>query len=63
MGDVMSERETGSATQPCATCGTDLALVDNADGSVSTVTCTKCYPSEKAAAEAAPVAREKGSDA
>lgn len=60
----MSDRETGSATQPCANCGTDLALVDNADGSVSTVNCEKCYPtSEKAAEKAAPVEREKGSDA
>lgn len=56
----MAERERGSETRPCQTCERPLALQMNADGSVSPVRCTHCYPQDivEAAAEMSSVPQE-----
>lgn len=58
------EREHGTETTPCPNCGTDLATVENLDGSTSPVNCDTCWPSEptdtEKAAEAESVPREHG---
>lgn len=59
----MAEREKGVATVPCPTCGADLPVVEQADGSVAGQTCPQCYPSEgseKASADQTAPAREQG---
>lgn len=37
------QRETGTQTKACPTCGASLAVVELADGSTSTVVCSSCY--------------------
>lgn len=54
------DRERGTATQPCPTCGTDLAVVELLDGATSTVLCGTCYPSAPTEKAVAAVAREYG---
>lgn len=69
--DTTTEREVGSESIKCPTCGSKkLKQVEEADGGVSWETCTNCYgtpkQAEKAAAddvkEAKAVARERGTD-
>ena len=57
------ERELGTETMPCPTCGTELAKVTLKDGATTTVRCEKCYPEtlvEAAAAAEKPLPRETG---
>jgi NMD protein affecting ribosome stability and mRNA decay len=55
------DRETGTQTQPCPNCGTELAVVELDDGATSTVLCQKCYGPAKTEKAAAPVVeREYG---
>lgn len=49
------DRETGTQTQPCPTCGTELAVVEMPDGATSTVLCQTCYGPAKTEKAAAPV--------
>jgi hypothetical protein len=37
------QRETGTQTKGCPTCGAALAVVELGDGSLSTVLCSNCY--------------------
>lgn len=62
----MPTREKGVATAPCPSCGKDLPLVQQADGSMATEACPKCHrpptkKAEKAAADSLP-SRETGTD-
>jgi len=54
------DRERGTATQPCPTCGSDLAVVELPDGATSTVLCGTCYPSTPTETAAVAVEREYG---
>lgn len=55
------DRERGTETMPCPTCGSNLAVVTLGDGARSTVLCGACYgPGDKVAAAEEPVAREFG---
>jgi hypothetical protein len=54
------DRETGTQTQPCPTCGTELAVVELEDGATSTVLCQKCYGPAKTEKAATVVEREYG---
>lgn len=57
------ERETGSETSECPTCGQALVVMTNADGSKSPARCENCYPTdivETAAVEEQEVPREQG---
>lgn len=56
----MSVREKGVATVPCGSCGADLPVQEQADGSMAGGTCPKCYPSVEKA-EKRP-AREKATE-
>jgi DNA-directed RNA polymerase subunit M/transcription elongation factor TFIIS len=47
------ERETGTQTRDCPTCGTALAVVQLKDGATTTVRCSTCYPSNETAATSA----------
>jgi hypothetical protein len=61
----MADRELGSETTPCPTCGAELAMTENADGSMSPARCSNCYPEDivEVANEAdAPLAKETGTD-
>jgi DNA-directed RNA polymerase subunit M/transcription elongation factor TFIIS len=49
----MPEREKGSATLDCPTCGRELAAETQPDGSLAASTCSKCHPKTEAAAEKA----------
>lgn len=60
----MATREKGVATAPCPECGKDLPLYEQADGSFTTDTCTKCHPKSRKEKAAAPApGREVGTDA
>jgi hypothetical protein len=54
------DRETGTQTQPCPNCGTELAVVELEDGATSTVLCQKCYGPAKTEKATAVVEREFG---
>lgn len=61
----MTDREKGVASLACPSCGNELALSDQPDGSVAAETCASCYPAdkpnkktEKAAVDSTP--RERG---
>lgn len=60
----MTDREKGVASLACPSCGNELALSDQPDGSVAAETCTSCHPAdapkkaEKASASSVP--RERG---
>lgn len=63
----MADREKGVANVACPTCGNELVLSDQLDGSVAAETCTTCYPAEPAekqskaeVASAADAPRERG---
>ncbi len=63
----MPNREKGVDHVACPTCGNELALSDQPDGSVAAETCPVCYPPEEQQAEpqaetasAAPAPRERG---
>jgi hypothetical protein len=64
----MTEREKGVETAACPTCGNELAVHDQLDGSKAAETCASCYPqkadpktAEKASAVAVtPTPRETG---
>jgi len=57
----MPQREKGSATLPCRTCGNALAAQEQPDGSLAAKTCSKCHPkTEAAAAKADERIREQG---
>lgn len=43
----MAEREKGVATVSCPKCGHDVPAVEQADGSVTGESCSKCYPEAK----------------
>lgn len=61
----MSGREKGVASQPCPECGSDLKVVTQPDGGVSTEACGNCYPAaktEKASAQSR-TTRERGTTA
>lgn len=40
------QREKGVETQACPTCGADLKVNQNADGSISPERCQNCYPED-----------------
>jgi hypothetical protein len=55
------DRETGTQTQPCPNCGTELAVIELSPGVTSTVLCQTCYgPAETEKAAAPVVEREYG---
>lgn len=64
----MANRELGTETSTCPTCGAELATTTNPDGSTSPVRCDNCYPvdlvEEASTADATqaskPVEREHG---
>jgi hypothetical protein len=56
------DRETGTQTSPCPTCGTDLAVVELEDGATSTVLCGSCYGPAKTEKAAESLPRERGVD-
>lgn len=56
----MPNREKGSATIACPTCGKDLAAKEQPDGGLAAVTCSHCHPKTEKAAERAN--RELGTD-
>lgn len=59
----MSGREKGVASQSCPNCGSELAVVAQPDGGISTETCGKCFPSatsEKASVQSTKSSRERG---
>lgn len=60
----MSEREKGVESVACPTCGNELALKDQPDGSVAAETCSNCYPQNEPqqteTASAAEAPRERG---
>ena len=60
----MADREKGVANVACPTCGNELVLSDQLDGSVAAETCTSCYPAQAApapeTAAAASAPRERG---
>jgi len=67
----MTEREKGVESAACPTCGNELAVSDQPDGSVAAETCAACHPqraedntqAEKASATQAVVApRERGTE-
>lgn len=66
----MTEREKGVESAACPTCGNELAVSDQPDGSVAADTCANCYPqkaettqAEKASATQAVVQpRERGTE-
>jgi hypothetical protein len=49
----MTVREKGVESAACPTCGNELAVSDQPDGSVAAETCTACYPQEAPKAEKA----------
>ena len=62
-GDSMTERELGSETIPCPTCGAPLPIVEmGEDGSATHTLCTNCYQPEQAAAPAPRTPRETGTN-
>lgn len=52
----MTEREKGVDYAACPTCGNELAVSDQPDGSVAAETCASCYPQK-----AEPTKAEKAS--
>jgi hypothetical protein len=40
----MTEREKGVESVACPTCGNELAVSDQPDGSLAAETCASCYP-------------------
>lgn len=65
----MTEREKGVASVACPTCGNELAVSDQPDGSAAAETCASCYPqkadtkkAEKASASKATTPRETGTN-
>lgn len=67
----MTEREKGVQSVACPTCGNELAVADQPDGSLAAETCAACYPqkadespkAEVASAAPAPVtSRESGTN-
>lgn len=57
------DRELGTATQPCPTCGTALAVVELQEGVTSTVRCDTCYPVTLVEIAAQELPRETGTPA
>jgi hypothetical protein len=54
----MTEREKGVDSVACPTCGKELAVSDQPDGSTAAETCAACYPQEEPKAEKASVAAQ-----
>lgn len=40
----MTEREKGVESAACPTCGNELAVSDQPDGSIAAETCANCHP-------------------
>ena len=48
----MTDREKGVESVACPTCGNELAVSDQPDGSLAAETCASCYPQEVAQTKA-----------